>query len=231
MRLIPLIALAIVLTGSAPAFAQWAEFMSTQDGFSTNFPNPPKTETITWMGEYRETFPGRVYSTTDSSGAKYSVTVVDYRDAEAKHKSKVERCRAAKLDGDSCQYDFVVEVAGAETYASAKILMRPGSKISHYMFYFTEIVGGSLIQLDNADKSRTFAAVHMHAGRLYTFEATVPAGQPDPILFMQSIAWILEDGSSVRYRTMYHEGYGEWKFPHPTPPRTVRTPAERDAAR
>ena len=230
MRLLSLAIAAALLAVSTPASAQWAEFLSKDDGFATNFPNPPKTDVITWEGEYRETFKGRVHSATDG-GAKYSVTVVGYRDAEAKHKARVERCRAAKLDGDSCQYDFVVEVAGAVTYASSQILRRPNAKISHYMFYFTEMVGGHLIQLDNADKSRTFAAVHMHDGRLYIFESTVPAGAPDPILFMQSISWILPDGSSVRYRTMYHEGYGEWQFPRPAPARTVRTPEERDAAR
>ena len=90
------------------------------------------------------------------------------------------------------------------------------------MFYFVELVSGRLLQMTNADKSRTYAAVHQHAGRLYIHQATVPSGMPEPILFMQSTAWADEKGLAIRYRTMYTEGYGEWKFPSPLPPHTVR---------
>ena len=76
--------------------------------------------------------------------------------------------------------------------------------------------------MTNADKSRTFAAVHQHAGRLYIHQATVPSGMPEPILFMQSLGVGRREGLAIRYRTMYTEGYGEWKFPSPLPPHTVR---------
>jgi hypothetical protein len=39
---------------------------------------------------------------------------------------------------------------------------------------------------------------------------------------MQSLAWADEKGLAIRYRTMYTEGYGEWKFPAPLPPHTLR---------
>jgi hypothetical protein len=39
---------------------------------------------------------------------------------------------------------------------------------------------------------------------------------------MQGLGFVDEEGRSIRYRTLYTEGYGEWKFPHPIPPRTVR---------
>ena len=45
---------------------------------------------------------------------------------------------------------------------------------------------------------------------------------PEPILFMQSLAWANEKGLAIRYRTLYTEGYGEWKFPAPPPPHTLR---------
>ena len=63
------------------------------------------------------------------------------------------------------------------------------------MFYFVELVSGRLLQMTNADKSRTFAAVHQHAGRLYIHQATVPSGMPEPILFMQLPAWADEKDS------------------------------------
>ena len=94
-------------------------------------------------------------------------------------------------------------------------MKRDGVKMTHYMFYFVELVSGRLLQMTNPDKSRTYAAVHQHAGRLYIHQATVPPGMPEPILFMQSLAWADEKGLAIRYRTMYTEGYGEWKFPSP----------------
>lgn len=218
---------AAVLT-AAPALAQdWAEFISKEDGFSAVFPGDPKVETITWPSEYRMTFPGRVYTASDPMG-RYSTTVIDYRNAEKMHRARVDACRAAKgekgLDGDSCQFDFAVEVAGAVNYATAKIFQRPNTRISHFMLYFLEMVTGNLVQLENTGNGdRTFAAVHMHDGRLYIHEATVAKGMPEPILFMQGLGFVDPEGRSIRYRTLYTEGYGEWQFPRPTPPaRTIR---------
>jgi hypothetical protein len=115
-----------------------------------------------------------------------------------------------------------MDVAGATDYAVWNFIKQDGVKMTSYMFYFVELVSGRLLQMTNPDKSRTFAAVHQHAGRLYVHQATVPPGMPDPILFMQSLAWADEKGLAIRYRTMYTEGYGEWKFPSPQPPHTVR---------
>jgi hypothetical protein len=101
-------------------------------------------------------------------------------------------------------------------------MKRDGVTITHYMFYFVELVSGRLLQMTNADKTRTYAAIHQHAGRLYIHQATVSTGMPEPILFMQSLAWADDKGLAIRYRTIYTEGYGEWKFPHEPPPFTVR---------
>jgi hypothetical protein len=40
----------------------------------------------------------------------------------------------------------------------------------------------------------------------------VPAGDPEPGLFQQSLAWIDENGNGIRYQTLYHNGF-------PAPPR------------
>jgi hypothetical protein len=222
MRLIPLIPAALILSLSQPAVAQdWARAVSTDDGFSANYPGQPKVETITYTSQYGQPLPGRVYTAADALG-RYSTTVVDYRNIEKLHAERAAKCQAAKLDGDSCQNDFRVDVAGATDYAVWNFIKREDVKLTSYMFYFVELVSGRLLQMTNADKSRTFAAIHQHAGRLYIHQATVPAGMPDPILFMQSLAWADEKGLAIRYRTMYTEGYGEWKFPSPLPPHTVR---------
>jgi len=219
-------AAALILLLSQPATAQdWARFVSIDDGFSANYPGQPKVETITYTSQYQQPLPGKVYSAADALG-RYSTTVVDYRNIEKLHADKTAKCQAAKganqLDGDSCQNDFRMDVAGATDYAVWNFIKQDGVKMTSYMFYFVELVSGRLLQMTNPDKSRTFAAVHQHAGRLYVHQATVPPGMPDPILFMQSLAWADEKGLAIRYRTMYTEGYGEWKFPSPQPPHTVR---------
>ena len=213
---------ALIISLSQPALAQdWARFVSPEDGFSANYPGQPKVETTTYTSEYRQALPAKVYTASDALG-RYTTTVVDYRTIEKLHVDRAAKCQSAKGDGDSCQNDFRVDVAGATDYAVWNYMKRDGVKITHYMFYFVELVSGRLIQMTNPDKSRTYAAIHQHAGRLYIHQATVPTDMPEPILFMQSLAWADEKGLAIRYRTMYTEGYGEWKFPSPLPPHTVR---------
>lgn len=226
MRLIPLIPAALIVLVSAPGFAQdWIPVTNTEDGFRANYPGQPKVETITYSTEFRITLPGRVYRAVDALG-RYTTTVVDYRDIERLHGERAAKCRAAKgassQDGDACQNDFVTDVAGAMDHAAWSFLKRDGVKVTQYGLYFVDVVSGRLMQLTNPDRSRTYAAVHQHAGRLYIHEATVPADMPEPILFMQGLAWVNQQGLSIRYRTLYTEGYSDWKFPQPAPAHTLR---------
>ncbi len=215
-----------VVAPAAPVFAQdWAPMTSKEDGFRANFPGQPAVETITYTTEFGMTLPGRAYRASDALG-RYSTTVVDYRDVERMHAERAAACRAAKganqRDGDSCQNDFVLEVAGAMDHAVSAYLKRDGVKVTQYGTYFVEVVSGRLLHLTNANRSRTNVAFHQHAGRLYIHEATVPADMPEPILFMESLAWVNDQGLAIRYRTLYTEGYGDWKYPHPQPPFTLR---------
>ena len=231
MRLIPLIPAALL--AAAPLSAQdWQTLTAVEDGFRSNFPGQPTVEPIVYETEFRLSLPGHVYRASVALGS-YSTTVVDYRDVGRQHNERSAACLAAKganqQDGDTCQNDFVMEVAGAMDHAAAKFLEREGAKVTHYGTYFLDMVSGRLIQLTNPDKSRTYAAIHQHAGRLYIHEATVPAAMPEPILFLQSLAWVDADGKAIRYRTLYTEGYADWKFPQPTaPPHTLR---DLDASR
>jgi hypothetical protein len=221
MRFRPLIVAALIVCASQSALAQeWTRFVSPEDGFSANYPGKPKVDTTTYPTEYRQTLPAKVYSAADALG-RYSTTVVDYRGIEKLHADRAAKCQAAKganqQDGDTCQNDFRVDVAGATDHAVWNYMKRDGVKITSYMFYFVELVSGRALQMTNADKTRTFAAIHQHAGRLYIHEATVSPGMPEPILFMQSLAWADDKGLAIRYRGIYTEGYGEWKFPHEPP--------------
>jgi hypothetical protein len=223
---VALAAVWLATTPAAPVFAQdWASMTSKEDGFRANFPGQPTVETIAYTTEFKITLPGRVYRASDALG-RYSTTVVDYRDVERLHNERAATCRAAKganqRDGDSCQNDFVLEAAGAMDHAVSRYLKRDGVKVTQYGLYFVEVVSGRLLHLTNADQSRTNVAVHQHAGRLYIHEATVPAGMPEPILFMESLAWVNDEGLAIRYRTLYTEGYADWQFLRPAPPFTLR---------
>jgi len=225
MRLIPLVLVALVVTAPAPA-QDWKTLTVVEDGFRSNYPGDPTVESISYETEFHLRLPGRVYRASDALG-RYSTMVVDYRDVERLHNERSAKCLAAngadQQDGDTCQNDFVMEVAGATDHAIAGFLERDGVKVTQYGTYFLDMVSGRELKLTNPDRSRTYVAVHQHAGRLYIQEATVPAGMPEPLLFLQSLAWVNDEGRAIRYRTLYTEGYADWKFPQPTaPPHSLR---------
>jgi hypothetical protein len=218
----PLIQAVLVAAAMMPVSAEdWAPATFADDGFRANFPGEPKVESIIYESEFHLRLPGRVYRAADALG-EYSTTVVDYRDSGRLHDERAAKCLAAnganQQDGDTCQNDFVMEIAGAADYAASAFLKRDGVKVTQYGTYFLDRVVGRSMQLTNADRSRTHVAIHQHAGRLYIHQATVPAGMPEPILFMQSLAWVDAQGRAIRYRTLYTEGYGEWQFPQSEPP-------------
>jgi len=224
MRSIPLLLVALTVPAVAPA-EDWKVVTVIEDGFRSNYPGDPNVESVVYETEFGLKLSGHVYRAADALG-RYSTTVVDYRDAERLHNERSAKCRAAnganQQDGDTCQNDFVMEVAGATDHALARYLTRDGVKVTQFGTYFLDLVAGRQAQLTNPDRSRTYVAVHQHAGRLYIQEATVPVGMPEPLLFLQSLAWVNEEGKAIRYRTLYTEGSGDFKFPHPQPPFTLR---------
>ena len=219
MRRISILTAATILLASGPSFAkEWIQYASRTDFFGVNFPSEPKVQNITYPTEYFITLPGRVYS-VDSGPNRYSVTVVDYGDAQKIHTARVELCRKNGGEGDACQNDWRVDVQGSIVHASWQFFQR-NVKVTHYAWYFLDMVEGNRLQMTNPDGSQTFAAIHRHGTRLYILEATVPRGAPAPGLFQQSLQFLDEEGKPIRYRTFYTSGYGEeWKFPAPPPPR------------
>ena len=222
MRLTQIIQAAFLVTAAGSAWAQdWATQKFIEDGFRANFPGEPTIELITYETEFGMQLPGRIYHAADALG-DYSTTVVDYRASQQLHDERSSRCRAAnganQLDGDSCQNSFELEILGAIDHAAAEFLRREGVTVTQYGMYHIDRVLGRHMQLTNADGSRTYAGIHQHLGRLYIHQATVPAGMPEPVLFMQSLAWVNAEGLAIRYVSLYSEGYGEWQFPQSSPP-------------
>jgi hypothetical protein len=220
MRRISVITAALILVLSGPSVAQeWIQYASRADLFGVNFPSEPKVQDIAYATEFGITLPGHVYS-TNSGPSRYSVTVVDYNDAEKIHTSRAEQCKKNGGEGDACQNDWRSDVQGSIVYASWKFFQR-NAKVTHFGWSTVDQVEGQRLQLTNADGSRTFAEIHRHGTRLYVLEATVPSKAPAPGLFQQSLLFLDEEGKPIRYRSIYTTGYSEgWKFPAPPPPRT-----------
>ena len=92
MRLVRVIPVALILCGPGPLFAQgWAEYASPADFFSVNLPGEPSVEEIVYTTEYEAGLPARVH-TYDDGANRYSVTVVDYTDAERIHTVRAGNC-------------------------------------------------------------------------------------------------------------------------------------------
>ena|SRR5262245_26119060 len=228
MRLIPLITAALLLLQPGPSFAQsppaqsaspaasagggaWIEFGSPNDFFTVNFPGQPQVADITYDSEYGLKLPGRVYSVVQGAN-RYSVTVVDYSNAEKMHAERAAKCKAAGGDGDSCGSPGRADVRGAIVHASWGFIKRK-SEMTHFANYNADLVEGLRLQLLNPDGSRTFAVIHMHEYRLYILEGTVARGLPPPALFQQSLGFLDKEGKRIRYETTYSHGF-------PTPRRT-----------
>lgn len=206
MRRILVVTAALILVMSAPSFAEeWIQYASRTDFFSVNFPGEPKVQDITYTTEYGITLPGRVYS-YEVGPNRYSVTVVDYADAEKIHTARAEQCQKNGGDGDICNNPWNGDVRGAIAYATWNFLQRE-AKVTHFASYSADLVEGHRLQLTNADRSRTFAVIHMHENRLYILEGTVAPGLPPPALFQQSLGFLDKEGNRIRYETVYSNGF------------------------
>lgn len=225
MRLSRLLSAAFVLTLAAPVFAQeWVEFVSREDGFKIVFPSQPAVQDTTYTSQYGYRLPGRIYS-AESGQQRFSVTAIDYRgirtQGEARAKAcpaGAETCRGGQVESVIGQGYWKQDVRGAITYALFKLLQRD-AKLTHMSWDWQDLVEGFLLQLTNADESRTFAHVSMHDNRLYIVEGTVPKGSPEPGFFQQTLGYVDKEGNGIRYQSIYsnaYHGMGEV----PVPPRT-----------
>jgi hypothetical protein len=195
----PGIIVGITLVVGATLLAQeWSTYTSRLDRFEVNFPGQPKVEEIKWASEYGAVFPGRVYS-LEQNGSRYSVTVIDYTDAE-----RIHAARTNHTEADSLPIYWQVDVQASIAYAATKFRQRPGVKVTYDAFHYIDLVSGHQLQMTNPDQSRTFAGIYLHESRLYILDATVPAKAPPPGLFQQSLGFLDDAGKKVRYPTIYY---------------------------
>jgi hypothetical protein len=202
MRVISLVAAFVLLISGSASAQEWIEYVNKTDLFSINFPDQPQVRDIKWETEYGMTLPGREYVSQDGPN-RYSITVVDYGNIQQLHAKRLEGCDKYP---NLCNNPFNGELRGAMDYA-AWGLMKKAAKVTHYAYYNSDRIEGRRIQLLNADKSQTFAAVHMHQNRLYILEGTVAAGMPPPGLFQQSLGFVDKEGRRIRYASTYSNNY------------------------
>ena len=212
-------ALQLATCGTAAA-QEWEEYVNPQDGFKLNFPGTPTVTEGTWTSQMNYTLPMRVYSAQKGS-ERYSMTVVDYSSIE---QQGVERAKTCPPGNANCRANAPAAIGpgyshhderGAIVYATFKLLQRD-AKVNFMAWEWQDMVEGHLIQLTNADRSRTFAWIGMHAHKLYILEGTVPPGYPEPGLFQQSMGWVDKDGKGIRYQTIYSNSYhGMGVYPVP----------------
>lgn len=216
MRVSLLIPTVLILALSGPAAAQdWTEYTSKDDLFIVNFPGEPDVREVDYPTEFGITLRARVYS-VEARGSRYSVTVVDYSNAEQLHTERAGNCRGYP---NTCTNRAANDLRGALDYAVAQLLQRD-AKVTYYGFGDTDRIEGRRVQLLNPDESRTFAAVYMHDYRLYILEGTVPANAPPPALFQQNVGIFDKNMERVRYQTLYRHGV-------PPPPREPSPPGGR----
>lgn len=206
MRLISVVVLASSLLAAAPAFAQgWTEYANQKDFFSVSFPGEPKVQEITYETEFSLQLPARIYS-VDAGASRYSLTVVDYSDSEARHAERLKNCKTELGAGDSCGNPSRTEMRGAMLHATWNLLKK-GGKLTQLNYGVADLVEGHFLQIINANESRTFAAIHMHENRLYILEGTVPKGAAAPGLFQQSLQFLDKEGKRIRYQSIYTHGF------------------------
>lgn len=187
-RIAPVASLLLV-AGSASAQG-WIEFLDRDRFFGVNLPREPEVADIEYTSAHDAVFPARVYSVRDGDSL-YSVTIVDYTDAQRVHAERPDRTEASRNE-------WIKDVRASVAHEAWNFRKR-GGEVTYDAWSDIERVEGHQIQITNPDRSRTYAGIYLHDSRLYVLEATVAAGGPPPILFQQSLRFFDEDGVRVRY--------------------------------
>ena len=136
--------------------------------------------------------PSRVYTYEDGPN-HYSVTVVDYTDAERIHAERLNRSEA------DYELYWEIDVRASVAYAATNLRNR-GGEVTYDAYHYIDRIEGQQLQITNNDLSRTYAAIYLHDSKLYIVEATVARGSIPPGFFQQSMQWIDENGDRIRYQ-------------------------------
>lgn len=221
MRHALIFAFLILLPAGAAVGQDFVEFTSLEDGFRIAFPGQPQVQRTTYTSQYSYTLPAKVYSVT-SGPQRFAVTVVDFRGIQQLGIARVcpkglDACQRRALWAVIGEGEWRNDVRGAMLYALNTFLAR-GARITSITGDWQDLVEGLMVQLTNADQSRTFASISMHDNRLYLVEGTAPTvGYPPPIAFQQNFSVVDGQGNAIRYQRMYSNAYhGLGEYPAPS---------------
>jgi len=174
MNLMQLILAGWILLIASPSFAQeWIEYIDRGELFQINFPGQPTVRDTTYKSETGEDLPARVY-TAKEGPATYTLTVVNYKDAEG---------------GDW---------RGAQIWSAVQMRKR-GGEVTYEAYAVTDRIAGIQLQITNRDATRSYIGIHPHMRRLYIMEAAAPPDYPPPSDFPQTISILDEQGRAIRY--------------------------------
>lgn len=183
--------IAVSLTFSGTVSAQgWIEFLDKERLFGVNLPGEPDAADIEYTSAHDAVLPARVY-TVENGDRRYSVTIVDYTDAQRIHAERPDRTEASGNE-------WIKDVRASVAHEAWNFRKR-GGEVTYDAWSDIERVEGHQIQITNPDASRTYAGIYLHDSRLFILEANVPAGWPPPIMFQQSLFFFDEAGVRVRY--------------------------------
>ena len=204
--LIAFMILTLPLTVSA---AEWFEYTSKQDLFQVVFPADPKIEDITWKSEYGLDYPARRYTAMDGKSV-FTVTVVDLRDAEEKHRNRAFLNNI--FDQGQGAY-WMLDIMSSLQYQATQYRKRPGVKVTEDAFHYIDLVAGHQLHMSNADGTSTHVSLYLHKNRLYVLDGTVPPRAAAPNVFTESLQFNDENGRRVRYQVVTHNELPPSKFP------------------
>jgi hypothetical protein len=191
MRYCGALAVAVSLVFASAASAQgWVEYLDRERFFAVNLPGPPQAEDIQYTSAHDAIFSARVYS-VQQDDRSYSVTIVDYTDAQRIHAERPEGTEASRNE-------WIKDVRASVAHEAWRFRKR-GGEVTYDAWSDIERVEGHQIQITNLDRTRTYAGIYLHDSRLYVLEAKVPEGWPPPIQFQQSLRFFDEEGVRVRY--------------------------------
>jgi hypothetical protein len=195
MQFIGLLSATFVLLSPDYSLGQsWFEYVNRTDRFSVNLPGEPQVQDFDYESEFAAIFPARLYTLKDGSN-RYSVTVVDFTDAQKIH-AEMDKTEAASAE------NIWINDQRASIIRAAREFRQRGSEVTYDGWGHIDRGEGEQLQLTNSDGTRTFAGIYLHmpGRRLYILEATVPADTPPPGQFQQSLRFLDEDGNRMRYK-------------------------------
>tara|TARA_B100001123_G_scaffold319805_1_gene358568 strand:+ start:52 stop:690 length:639 start_codon:yes stop_codon:yes gene_type:complete len=176
---------------SGPAFTQtWIDYYSSLDDFRIRAPGEFEVEEMAYPSEYGVVLPARKYNYSQG-GDNYSVTVVDYTQAERLHEER---------DRNEAEYllYWEIDIRASVAYAATSFRQR-GGQVTYDAYHYIDRVEGHQLQITNENESRTYAAIYLHDSRLYIIEATVVPGSLPPGMFQQSLSFMDQNGERIRY--------------------------------